>query len=101
MVGRHTFVGDLSEAALDLDIGHEGVECGLVVAQVPQLLLELDGEGDDVCACAAVGLDPFGDLGEVFALLAEVVFHGEVDEVDDWLGGDETELGIVSIIPGD
>lgn len=76
MVGRHTFVGDLSQATLDLNLSHEGLERWLVVAEVPQLLLELDGEGDDVCACAAVGLDPFCDLGEVFAFLAEVVFHG-------------------------
>jgi hypothetical protein len=76
VVGRHTLIGDLSQATLDLDLSHESLEGGLVVAQVPQLLLELDGEGDDVCACAAVGLDPFCDLGEVFAFLAEVVFHG-------------------------
>lgn len=45
-----------------------------------------------------MGLDPLCDLGQVLAFLAEVVFHGKVDEVDDWLGGDEAQLGIVSII---
>lgn len=93
-----TFVSDLSEAALDLDIGHEGVECGLVVTEGPELLFELNGEGNDICTLATVGLDPLCDLGQVFALLAEVVFHGKVDEVDDWLGGDKAQLLIVSII---
>lgn len=48
-----------------------------------------------------MGLDPFCDLGQIFAFLAEVVFHGKVDEVDDRLGGDEAQLGIVSIIPNE
>ena len=48
MLGTYTFGCDLSQAALDLDLGHEGLECGLVVTQVPQLLLELDGEWDDI-----------------------------------------------------
>lgn len=48
MLGRCTFGGDLPQATLDLDLCHEGVECGLVFTQVPQLLLELDGEGDDI-----------------------------------------------------
>ena len=30
---------------------------------------------------------PVEDFGEVFVLLADVVFFGEVDEVDDWFGG--------------
>jgi hypothetical protein len=47
-VGKYTFVSDLSEAALDLDLGSECFERWLVVTQVPQLLLELDGEGNDV-----------------------------------------------------
>ncbi len=48
-----------------------------------------------------MGLNPFSDLRQVLTFLAEVVFHGKVDEVDDWLGGDEAQLGIVSIIPKD
>lgn len=44
-----------------------------------------------------MGLDPFCDLGQVLALLAEVVLHCEVDEVDDWLGGDKAELDTVRI----
>lgn len=43
-----TFVSDLSEAALDLDLGGECFKGWLVVTQVPQLLLEFDGEGDDI-----------------------------------------------------
>lgn len=35
--------------------------------------------------------DPFGDFGEVFVFLADVVFFAEVDEVDDWFGGEEEE----------
>lgn len=36
-------------------------------------------------------LDPFGDLGEMLVLLADVVFFAEVDEVDDWFSGEEEE----------
>ena len=35
--------------------------------------------------------DPAADGGEVLVLLADVVFFGEVDEVDDWFGGQEEE----------
>ena len=38
-----------------------------------------------------MGLDPFGDFGEVFVFLSDVVFFAEVDEVDDWFGGEEEE----------
>ena len=38
-----------------------------------------------------VFLYPFGDLGEMFVLLADVVFFAEVDEVDDGFGGEEEE----------
>ena len=31
--------------------------------------------------------DPFGNFGEVFVLLPDVVFFAEVDEVDDRFGG--------------
>ena len=34
---------------------------------------------------------PFGDLGEVLVLLSDVVFLAEIDEVDDWFGGEEEE----------
>ena len=53
-------------------------------------LFELDGEGDDITALAAVGLDPLRDLGQVLALLADVVLHCQVDEVDYRLGSDKT-----------
>lgn len=36
-------------------------------------------------------LDPFGDLGEVLVLLADIVFFGEIDEVYDGFGGEEEE----------
>ena len=35
--------------------------------------------------------DPFGDFGEVFVFLADVVFFAEVDEEDDGFGGEEEE----------
>ena len=36
-------------------------------------------------------VDPGLDLGQPFVLLADVVPLGEVDEVGDWLGGEELE----------
>ena len=45
-----------------------------------------------------MGLNPLRDLGQVFAFLAEVVFHRKIDEVDDRLGSDEAQLGSVSIV---
>lgn len=94
----HTFGSYLSQAALDLDIGHERIQRWLVIPQGPQLLLKLDGEGDDICTLPAVSLNPLCDLGQVFAFLAEVVFHRKVDEVDYRLGSDEAQLDIVSIV---
>ena len=35
--------------------------------------------------------DPFSYFGEVFVFLADVVLFAEVDEVDDWFGGEEEE----------
>ena len=35
--------------------------------------------------------DPLGDFGEMLVFLSDVVFFGEVDEVDDWFGGEEEE----------
>lgn len=35
--------------------------------------------------------DPFGDFGEVFVLLADVVFFAKVHEVDDGFCGEEEE----------
>ena len=32
--------------------------------------------------------DPFGDFGEMFVLLTDVVFFAEVDQVDDGFGGE-------------
>lgn len=41
----------------------------------------------------AVGLDPFHDLGQILVLLPEIVLLGQVDEIDNGLGGEE-EQGI-------
>lgn len=83
---------DLFQLALDLALREEGLPRGGVVLQAVQLLLELDREWDDVAGDTAVLRDPLGDLGQILALLPEVVLHGEVDEVDHWLGGDELDL---------
>lgn len=95
---KRTLGSDLPQAARDLVLSQEGILGRLVVSQTPQLLLVLYGEWDDVCALAAVSLDPLGDLGQVFAFLAEIVFHRKIDEVDYRLGGDELQLGTVRII---
>lgn len=88
----HTLGSNLPQPTRHLALFQKRVTRILVIAQRPQLLLELDGEGDDVGALPAVLLDPRNDLGQVLALLAHVVFHGQVDQVDDGFGGDELEL---------
>ena len=57
-----------------------------------QLLLELDREGDDILGCTTVLGDPLRYGRKILALLSEVILHGQVDEVDDRLGGDELDL---------
>ncbi len=88
----HTLGSNLPQPTRHLALLHKRVKRILVLSHRPQLFLELDGEGDDVRALPAVLLDPRDDLGQVLALLAHVVFHGQVDQVDDGLGGDELEL---------
>ena len=63
---------------------------GLLVAHHGEAFLQGNGDGDDGVA-GGVGLDPFGDFGEVFVFLADVVLFGEVDEVDDRFCGEEEE----------
>ncbi len=41
-------------------------------------------------ACRVL-FDPFGNLGEILVLLANVVFFAEVDQIDYWLGSEEEE----------
>lgn len=36
-------------------------------------------------------LDPFGNLGQVLVLLADIVFLAEIDQVDDGLGRQKEE----------
>lgn len=86
------FRDDLAQPRLDLALLEELGLRGRVVLHAVQLLLELDREGDDVLRDAAVLCDPLGDQRQVLALLSEVVLHGQVDEVDGRLGGDELYL---------
>ena len=62
----------------------------LVRGEEGEALLEGDGEGDERVA-GVVLVDPGFDLGQPLVLLADVVPLGEVDEVGDWLGGEELE----------
>lgn len=62
----------------------------LFILEPREAFLEADGERDDGVA-RGVFFDPFGDFGEVFVFLADVVFFAEVDEVDDWFCGEEEE----------
>jgi len=55
-----------------------------------ETLFEGYGEGEDGVA-GGVFFDPFGDFGEMFVFLADVIFFAEVDEVDDWFCGEEKE----------
>ena len=46
-------------------------------------------------------LDPFGNLGQVLVLLAEVVFLAEIDQVDDGLGRQKEErVNYLNLIRG-
>ena len=56
-------------------------------AKCEQTLFEGDGEGDEQIAWVVL-VDPSLDLGEPLVLPAYVVAFGQVDEVDDWLGGE-------------
>ena len=56
-----------------------GIEAG-------EAFFEGDAKRDDWVA-RRVFFDPFGDFGEVFVLLADVVFLAEVDKEDDGFGG--------------
>ena len=64
--------------------------CFGVAFEAGEAFFEGDGKGDDRVA-GGVFFDPFGDFGEVFVFLADVVFFAEVDEEDDGLGGEEEE----------
>ena len=55
-----------------------------------EALFEGDGDGNDGIS-GRVCFDPFADFGKVLVFLAEVVFFGEVDKVDDWFSGEEEE----------
>jgi hypothetical protein len=50
----------------------------------------LYGDGNDRVTWS-VGLDPFGDLGEMLVLLADVVLLAQVDKGYDGLSGEEEE----------
>lgn len=80
---------DLGQGGLGPDLFALLVD--LLLALEPcQTVFERNGDGDDGVAWR-VGLCPFGDLGQVLVLLADVVSLGQVDEVDNWLGGEEEE----------
>jgi hypothetical protein len=80
---------DLREARLGAQLLALGVDLGLGV-EAREAVLEDDGQRDDGVA-GRVLLDPGVDLGQVLVLLPEVVLLGEVDKVDDGLGGEELE----------
>ena len=80
--------GDLRQRAVRADLLL--LLGALLVREGHEALLEGDGEGDERVA-GVVLVDPGLDLGEPFVLLADVVPLGEVDEVGDWLGGEELE----------
>ena len=80
---------DLRQARLGAEALALGGDLGLGV-EAREAVLEDDGERDDGVA-GRVLLDPGVDLGQVLVLLPQVVLLGEVDEVDDRLGGEEHE----------
>lgn len=85
---RETFSDDLVQLRLDLALLQElGLRIWVILHAV-ELLFKLDREGDDVSGNTSVLGDPLGNGRQVLALLSEVVLHGQVDEVDNGLGGD-------------
>ena len=80
---------DLGQGGLGPDLFTLLVDL-LLALEPSQAVFKGDGDGDDGVAWG-VGLCPLGDLGQVLVLLADVVSLGEVDEVDNWLGGQEEE----------
>ena len=61
---------------------------GLLLAHILESLLESDREGDQEITWVVL-IDPSLDLGQPLVLLSDVVSLGQVDEVDDGLGGKE------------
>lgn len=80
---------DLADGALDAELFAFLGDFG--IAHAGESFLEGHREWDDDVA-GTVLVDPGFDLGEVLVLLADVVFLREVDEEDNWLGGEELEL---------
>lgn len=63
---------------------------GLLLTHILESLLESDREGDQEITWVVL-IDPSLDLGQPLVLLSDVVSLGQVDEVDDGLGGKELE----------
>jgi hypothetical protein len=61
---------------------------GLLLTHILESLLESDREGDQEITWVVL-IDPSLDLGQPLVLLSDVVSLGQVDEVDDGLGGKE------------
>jgi len=89
-------VEDLAHGDNDLWEGGLGLqllallERGLLGIEGGKALLETDRDWEDWVAWGVL-LDPFGNTWEMLVLLAEVILLTQVDEVDDWLGGEEEE----------
>ena len=80
--------GDLAQRARSSDLFL--LLLGFFLAHVLEPLFESDREGDQEIA-RVVLVDPSLDLGQPLVLLSDVVSLGQVDEVDDGLGGQELE----------
>lgn len=85
-------LGDLAESAGDVvaQSGEFG-RFGFGRAELEESLFERNGEGDEKVAWVVL-VDPGFDLGEPLVLASHVVLFGEVDEVDDRLGGEQLEV---------
>lgn len=70
-----TFSNNLTNTTFHLDLCVEVGKLLRIVTQTPDFLLEFNREGDDVRRRTAVICDPFHNAGEIFVLLAEIVFH--------------------------
>jgi hypothetical protein len=80
--------GDLAQSAGRADLLL--LLLSFLLTHVLESLLESDREGDQEITWVVL-IDPSLDLGQPLVLLSDVVSLGQVDEVDDGLGGKKLE----------
>jgi len=89
LVGRdQTFSDNLLKFALYFAFLKKLGKFSRIFTKTMDLFLEFNRERDDITRHTTMLNNPFCNKWEVFALLAEVVLHGEINEINRWFGCD-------------